>query len=125
MLGTFGKIILFFCPTPLAEEQATDVPPASTLTPSTSDKKELKTKLKYQKFRYELKRELAFKHSILGLAKTCLSYNGAYDLVVLTLNGISIWQYEPDRLAEIINQKFEENEQKCLDLIASKLVKIN
>lgn len=80
--------------------------------------------MKYQKFRYDLKREQAFKHSILGLAKTHLSNNGAYDLVVLTLNGVSIWQYEPDRLAEIINQKFEENEQKYLDIIASKLANL-
>ena len=50
--------------------------------------------------------------------------NGADDLVVLTLNGISVWQYEPERLAELINQKFEENEQRNLDKINAKLASL-
>lgn len=97
VLGTFGKVILFICAT-LNNES---------------------------KIKYEIKREITFKHSVMGLSPTHLSSNAAYDLVVMTLNGISIWQYEPDRLIEFINQKFELNEHKYLELINSKINKID
>jgi hypothetical protein len=74
-----------------------------------------------QKFCYEKRREFPFKHSVMGLCKTQLTGNGAYDLVVLTLNGLSIWQYCPQRLAELVNQRFEEKEQMYLEQIASTL----
>lgn len=60
---------------------------------------------------YEFKREIQFKHSIMGLL-TCNDFtlNCTNDLVVFTLNGISIWQYEPDIIINLINQKLVNNE---------------
>ena len=60
---------------------------------------------------YVIKREITFKHSILGLSTTFLTSNGALDLVVLTLNGVSIWQYDPEKLIDFINKKLEQKEQ--------------
>lgn len=109
VLGTFGKCILFYSPVPVNLDEASTV------------NKRLSTK--NQKFYYEKKREFPFKHSVMGLCKTQLTGNGAYDLVVLTLNGISIWQYCPERLAELVNQRFEENEQMYLNMVSSELAK--
>lgn len=100
ILGTFGKTVLFYSPLPVNSEDRFS---------------------RHQKFHYEKKREIPFKHSVMGLCKTQLSGNGAYDLVILTLNGLSIWQYSPGRLAELVNQRFEENEQMFLESINSKL----
>jgi len=99
LLGTFGKSVVFYSPNVVNLD---DGP------------------FKNQKFHYEKKRELPFKHSVMGLCKTLLTNNGAYDLVILTLNGLSIWQYSPSRLAELVNQKFEENEELYLEAINSK-----
>ena len=71
------------------------------------------------KLDYEFKREFTFKHSILGLNKSFLSNNIAYDLTILTLNGVSIWQYEPDKLIDLINKRFELKEQYFNDLCQS------
>lgn len=110
VLGTFGKCVLFYSPVPVNLEEN-----------NTSSGKKLS--VRNQKFFYEKKREFPFKHSVMGLCKTQLTGNGAYDLVVLTLNGISIWQYCPERLAELVNQRFEENEQMYLDMVNSQLAK--
>jgi hypothetical protein len=76
-------------------------------------------KQKYQ-FNYELKREFFFKHSILGLAACDLSMNGgALDLVVVTLNGISVWRYEPSRVCDLLNKLFEKREQLFLSKYSS------
>ena len=80
-----------------------------------------KSPFKHQRFIYEKKREFSFKHSVMGLANTLLTKNGAFDLVILTLNGLSIWQYCPERLTELVNQRFEENEQIFIDMINSKV----
>lgn len=103
VLGTFGKYILFYSPIPINLE----------------DSNHKNKSFRNQKFHYEKKREFPFKHSVMGLCKTQLSGNGAFDLVILTLNGLSIWQYCPERLAELVNQKFEENEQTYLNMISS------
>lgn len=101
ILGTFGKCVLFYSPVPINLDDSGN-----------------KTRpFRSQKFHYEKKREFPFKHSVMGLCKTQLTGNGAFDLVILTLNGLSIWQYCPERLAELVNQKFEENEQLYLDMI--------
>lgn len=121
VLGTFGKVLLFFCPVPVITE---DSDKQATLTQQTqcntsnfeSQESQIKEqeliycfKKSRQKFNYELKREIPFKHSILGLSTSLISNNGALDLVVLTLNGISIWQYDPEKIIEIVNRKFEQN----------------
>ena len=102
-LGTFGKAVLFYCP---------------ILSNNNDDENEPKLKQSYQ---YEFSKKILFKHSVMGLCRTNLSNNGACDLCVLTLNGISIWQYDPEKLVELINQRFEENELKYLEMINSKL----
>jgi hypothetical protein len=65
--------------------------------------------LKYQ-FNYEIKREIYFKHSILGLDVCDLSNQGVFDLVILSLNGISVWQYDQEKLIDYLNKEFEKNE---------------
>lgn len=80
-----------------------------------------KSPLKHQRFIYEKKREFSFKHSVMGLANTMLTKNGAFDLVILTLNGLCIWQYCPERLSELVNSRFEENEQLFIDMINLKV----
>ncbi len=107
ILGTFGKVVLFYSPLPINADM------------------ENSKKITNTRFRYELKREYSFKHSIMGLCKAQISINGAYYLVILTLNGLSVWQYDPDRIADLINQKFEENEQFNIDRINAKLKHIN
>jgi hypothetical protein len=128
VLGTFGKVLLFFClcgPSELnnfsgftSQNSSESKPNLKKVQPNeksnNNNNSEEKQALIY---RYELKKEIPFKHSILGLELTKLSNNGAYDIVVLTLNGISVWQYDPERLIELINQKFEQNENTCLEKI--------
>jgi hypothetical protein len=120
VLGTFGKVILFFCPMPISNENNININQQHQDSIKSSS-----IKNSFQKFRYDFKREISFKHSIMGLCVGCLSNNSALDLVVCTLNGVSIWQYEPDRLADLINQKFEENEQRYLENINKKISNYN
>jgi hypothetical protein len=113
VLGTFGKAILFFCPVinnnnnidKYFEEQQEIINNSTT--------REAKTP-KQIRVHYEIQRKIHFKHSILGLAQTMLTNSGAYDLVILTLNGFSIWSYEPGMLVDVLNKKFEENEEKLM-----------
>jgi len=101
VLGTFGKNLLFFCPTYKFLDESFDYSMSkdnqATLT------KKNKNRSIEQKFVYELRKELLFKHSILGLCETYLSDNVALDLVVFTLNGISVWQYDPEKLVNHLN----------------------
>jgi len=120
VLGTFGKVILFFCPVPISNENNININQQRQDSIKSSS-----IKNSFQKFRYDFKREISFKHSIMGLCVGCLSNNSALDLVVCTLNGVSIWQYEPDRLADLINQKFEENKQRYLENINKKISNYN
>ena len=60
--------------------------------------------------RYELRRDIMLKHSIMGLLTCNLTLNCTNDLIILTLNGIHIWQYEPDVINNLINQKYNQNE---------------
>jgi hypothetical protein len=77
----FCQVILFFCPVPINNEEIIDLSMRSS-----RKTKESKSMLhSYQRFRYEYKRDIAFKHSVMGLCKTHLSNNGSFDLVVLTL----------------------------------------
>ena len=124
VLGTFGKVACFFCPMLVDVEQTTsDEPGDGAETSKTSSASSNKAFFKpgAKTFRYELKRELLFKHSILGLKACKLTNNGAYDLAVLTLNGISIWQYDPESLIELINQKYEQHDKA----IAARLASVN
>ena len=113
VLGTFGKAVLFFCPIPVKEEQ---VDKQATLTLNT-DLSSFEQSLKFdnekrtkQRFCYELKREIYLKNSILGLSTGLLSNNGALDLIVFTLNGISVWQYDPDKVIDLVNKILEKKE---------------
>ena len=60
--------------------------------------------------KYELKRDVSFKHSVIGLLTSNLTMNCANDLVILTLNGIHIWQYEPEYVINLINTRLNQNE---------------
>ena len=110
VLGTFGKVVLFYCPL-MVHSYNENTP---------YDLKSTSFRLNSY-FQYEFNRKILFKHSVMGLCQTHLSNNGACDLAVFTLNGVSIWQYEPEKLIELINQRFEENDQHYLDIINSKL----
>ena len=55
--------------------------------------------------RYELKRDFQVKHSIMGLLSFNLTLNCSNDLIILTLNGIHVFQYDPDFVINLINQK--------------------
>ena len=92
VLSTFGKTLLFFSPAALV-----------TAASSTSDAAVTPI------YEYELKRQVAFKHALLGAVHTSLSYNGAPDLAILTLNGVSVWQYEPERVAELAAKRLNES----------------
>lgn len=70
---------MFFCPVPINSDDIIELP----IKPSSKPSKPMLRN--YQRFRYDFKRDIAFKHSVMGLCKTHLSNNGAYDLVVLTL----------------------------------------
>jgi hypothetical protein len=70
-----------------------------------------------QKYVYEMKKELLFKHSIMGLCETFLSDNVALDLVVFTLNGISVWQYEPEKIIEHLNRLLTSEHQQSTQSI--------
>jgi hypothetical protein len=115
VLGTFGKMVLFFCPVLVNAEEIVDK--QATLTRDSESLDDYDTNENPSKLiiGYELKREIQFKHSILGLAATLLSNNGAYDLVILTLNGISIWQYDPDKLIELLHARIEVKEKKSIE----------
>lgn len=126
VLGTFGKVACFFCPMLVDAETAAaasaDEPGDggdASKTSSASSGKAGFFKPAVKTFRYELKRELLFKHAILGLQVCKLTNNGAYDLAVLTLNGVSIWQYDPDSVVELINQKCEQHEKAIAARLAS------
>ena len=125
VLGTFGKVACFFCPMlvdaleqTVDELAASDGGEAASKTSSASSAKAF-FKPGAKTFRYELKRELLFKHSILGLKASKLTGNGAFDLAVLTLNGISIWQYDPESVVELINQKYEQHDKAIASRLAS------
>ena len=110
VLGTFGKNLLFFCPTYKFLDESFDYSMSkdnqATLT------KKNKNRSIEQKFVYELRKELLFKHSILGLCETYLSDNVALDLVVFTLNGISVWQYDPEKLVNHLNHLLTNEQQQ-------------
>jgi hypothetical protein len=140
VLGTFGKVLLIYSPTQIAfpssqnnnntSKHLEDLPAdlftgMDSFTKSNDDEDVTQTqtptlivngssvtgsKQKYQ-LNYELKREFFFKHSILGVAACDLSMNGALDLVVVTLNGISVWRYEPNKLIDLITELFEKREE--------------
>jgi hypothetical protein len=136
-LGTFGKAVLIYSPTQVVAASINSAQTSNkedvdvfndmesfTIQQHTSDDQSDVTQTqtptlvttrvapqRYQ-FTYELKRELFFKHSILGLTACELSLNGgASDLVVATLNGVSVWRYDPDKLVDLINRLFEAREQ--------------
>ncbi|CAF0713111.1 unnamed protein product [Brachionus calyciflorus] len=113
VLGTFGKALLFFCPIPTVKDEEIDKQATLTLQ---SDLSNLEQSFKIEnesrrikpKFSYELKRETMLKNSILGLSTGLFSNNGALDLAAFTLNGISIWQYDPDKVIDLVNKLVEK-----------------
>ena len=60
--------------------------------------------------KYELRRDFSVKHSIMGLLTCNLTMNCSNDLIILTLNGVHICQYDPNYVINLINQKYEQNE---------------
>ena len=110
--GTFGKMVLFFCPVLVNTEDQVDRQATLTHTSEMFDNCEQETSriTAGKTINYELKREIQFKHSILGLSPTLLSNNGAQDLVILTLNGVSVWQYDPDKIIELIHARLDQKE---------------
>lgn len=120
VLGTFGRSVLFFCPTKTActdiNESGDVYRQANTMASEllTTDLSESgqttnRRQPRYS-FTYEFKREIVFKHSVLGLLTGLVSNNGALDLIILTLNGISVWQYDPEKVIELANKLFEQRE---------------
>lgn len=114
VLGTFGKSVLFFCPTRTSFEEVVDK--QTTLTSHNVDsslseeyKKSISLSTRCQ-FVYELKREITFKHSILGLQVGLISNNGALDLIILTLNGVSVWQYDPEKVIDLVNKLYDQHQ---------------
>ena len=112
-------MVLFFCPVLLSADEFVDKQATLTRDSETLDDYDTREPTSKVFIGYELKREIQFKHSILGLAVTFLSNNGAYDLVILTLNGISVWQYDPDKLIELLHARIELKEKKSSEDIAS------
>jgi hypothetical protein len=111
ILSTFGKALLFFTPIVTITNNLRKNKKSESKQSNQSlgmklacIEKENNTK---HSFDYELQREILFKHSILGLQKAFLSNNGPVDLAILTLNGISVWQYEPEKITELINKMLE------------------
>lgn len=85
-----------------------------------SDLYDLNYRRQLYQFSYELKREIMFKHSIIGLEIGLISNNGALDLMILSLNGISVWQYDPEKVIDLANRMFEQKEnQETIDLTTS------
>ena len=112
--------VLFFLPILINVEENVDKQATLTRNSETLDDGDHDTSKMCSKcIGYELRREIQFKHSILGLAATFLSNNGAYDLVILTLNGVSIWQYDPNKLIELIHAKIEQKEKKSIEISSS------
>lgn len=139
VLGMFGKRVIFFCATSIddktddepssrsgsfnrQESGSNDYPPdlfvdvenfasiGTTLTDSSSIKQSRLSVPAKHRFTYDLRRELHLKHSVLGLASCSLTNNGALDLAILTLNGISVWQYDPEKIIEYVNSKLIQND---------------
>lgn len=117
VLGTFGRFVLFFCPTMTNMEnyesggegggfraQAPPVVQNDLPGDVVSDRRSRHV------FTYEFKREIVFKHSVLGLLTGLITNNGALDLVILTLNGVSVWQYDPEKVIDLANKLFEQRE---------------
>ncbi len=100
VLGTFGKSALFF--TPFPRQMNYNFYETNTARIS---------------FDYEMRRDIYLKHSILGLTTSYLSNNGSKDLVILTLNGVSVWQYEPSKIIDIVNKKVEANNYNYNNII--------
>jgi hypothetical protein len=114
VLGTFGRSVLFFCPKRNNMEMNDyETSNKQTLTSRNqiSDLYDLNYRRQLYQFSYELKREIMFKHSIIGLEVGLISNNGALDLMILSLNGISVWQYDPEKVIELANRMFEQKEQ--------------
>lgn len=125
VLGTFGKSVLFFCPTRSSFDSGdieninkhltltnnqTPTDPSDLSAKEESSYSKRPSQGRYQ-FSYELKREITFKHSVLGLLTGLISNNGALDLIILTLNGVSVWQYDPEKIIDLANKLFEQREQ--------------
>ena len=113
VLGTFGRALLFYCP---MVKKFEELEKQSTLNYQSeldsSQKVDVSHKAIKTKIVYELKREITLKNSILGLCTTMISNNGAIDLVVFTLNGISIWQYDSEKIVDYTN-RILENKEVC------------
>ena len=113
VLGTFGRALLFYCP---VVKKFEELEKQSTLNYQSeldsSQKVDVSHKAIKTKIVYELKREITLKNSILGLCTTMISNNGAIDLVVFTLNGISIWQYDSEKIVDYTN-RILENKEVC------------
>ena len=101
VLGTFGKSVLFFTPFPKQMTFNYDV--YCSVDSAVTRHHQQPT------FDYEMRRDIYLKHSILGLTTSSLSNNGSKDLIILTLNGVSVWQYEPNKIIDIVNKKIEAN----------------
>ena len=112
-------MVLFFCPVLLSGDEFVDKQATLTRDSETLDDYDPNESTSKVFIGYELKREIQFKHSILGLETTLLSNNGAYDLVILTLNGISVWQYDPDKLIELLHARIELKEKRSMENVSS------
>ena len=122
VLGTFGRSVLFFCPKRNHIESSDYETNKQTLTTRNqiSDLYDLNYRRQLYQFSYEIKREIMFKHSIIGLEIGLISNNGALDLMILSLNGVSVWQYDPEKVIELANRMFEQKEnQETIDLTTS------
>lgn len=116
ILGTFGRALLFYCP---VMKKCEDSEKQTTLNYQSemdqAQKEDQSHRSSKSKIFYELKREITLKNSILGLSTSLVSNNGAIDLVVFTLNGISIWQYDPDKVIDFVNKIIEKKETSSLE----------
>lgn len=124
VLGTFGRALLFYCP---VIKKFEELEKKSTMSYQSeldqSQKIDVNQKAIKPKIVYELKREITLKNSILGLCTSIISNNGAIDLVVFTLNGISIWQYDSDKIIDYANRLLEKKETTSLENSFSSLKK--
>lgn len=111
VLGTFGRFVLFFCPTKTDnyETSGGEGLKSHDLPIDVSESSNRRSSSRHV-FTYEFKREIVFKHSVLGLLTGLVTNNGALDLVILTLNGVSVWQYDPEKIIEFTNKLFEQRE---------------